>query len=282
MTSSLKTAVLFAALTALFVALGGMIGGKTGLIIALIFAVITNFASYYYSDKIVLSIYKARELQRHDAPQIYAMVEELSHNANIPMPKVYIVPDQSPNAFATGRNPENAVVAVTEGIVRLLSPRELRGVIAHEIAHIANRDILIQSVAAMLGAAITALANMFYFTSLFGGNSDEEGSSNPIGGFLMVLLAPIAASLIQMSISRSREYIADESGASYCNDPDALARALEKLSRGTAEVPMDANPATENMFIVTPFSSGNLGQLFSTHPPIEERVHRLRNMAQYK
>lgn len=281
MTSSIKTAVLFAALTALFIVIGGLVGGKAGMMIALIFAIVTNFISYWYSDSIVLRIYNAKELSRSDAPQIHSIVEELAKNAGIPKPKIYIVPDPSPNAFATGRNPENAVVAVTQGIMHLLNTNELRGVLAHEIAHIANRDILIQSSAAMLGSAITALANMLYFTSLFGGRDSEN--SNPlsaVGAILMIILAPLAASLIQMAISRSREYLADESGASYCSDPMALANALNKLNTYSQQIPLNnANPATENMFIVSPLLSGGMQALFSTHPPIEERIRRLQQMS---
>lgn len=281
MTSSIKTAILFAALTALFIVIGGLIGGKAGMLIALIFAIATNFISYWYSDSIVLRIYQAKELTKSDAPQLHAIVEELAKNAGIPKPNIYLVPDPSPNAFATGRNPENAVVAVTQGIMHLLNTNELRGVLAHEIAHIANRDILIQSSAAMLGSAITALANMLYFTSLFGGRDSEN--SNPlsaVGAILMIILAPLAASLIQMAISRSREYLADESGASYCSDPMALASALNKLNTYSQQIPLNnANPATENMFIVSPFLSGGMQALFSTHPPIEERIRRLQQMS---
>lgn len=281
MTSSIKTAVLFAALTALFVVIGGLVGGKGGMIVALIFAVVMNFVSYWYSDSIVLKIYRAQELHKSDAPQIHDMVEELARNAGIPKPRIFIVPDPSPNAFATGRNPEHAVVAVTQGIMHILNTNELRGVIAHEIAHIANRDILIQSSAAVLGSAITSLANMLYFSSLFGSSNDEEGSSplSAVGAVLMMILAPVAASLIQMAISRSREYLADESGASYCSDPQALASALSKLNSYSQQIPLNANPATENMFIVSPLLSGGVQALFSTHPPIQERIRRLQQMA---
>lgn len=280
MTSSIKTAVLFAALTALFIVIGGLIGGKTGVVVALIFAVGINFFSYWFSDSIVLRLYKAQELQKSDAPQLHEIVEELARNAGIPKPKICIIPDPSPNAFATGRNPENAVVAVTQGIMHILTTNELRGVIAHEIAHIANRDILIQSCAAVLGSAITSLANMLYFTSLFGGR-DEENSSplSAVSAILMIVLAPLAASLIQMAISRSREYLADETGASFCSDPQALASALNKLNNYSRQIPLNANPATENMFIVSPLHSGGVQALFSTHPPIEERIKRLMQMA---
>lgn len=276
-TNSLKTGMLFAVLITLFAIAGNLLGGTTGMLIALGFASVTSLGTYWYSDSIVLKMYKARELSYADAPQIHKMVEELAQNAGIPKPKVCSIPDQSPNAFATGRNPDNAVVAVTEGIVALLSPAELRGVIAHEIAHIANRDILIQTVAGILGAAISSLGTIAMFSRLGG---DRENSGGGIGYIFMIILAPIAASLIQMAISRSREYLADESGARYCQDPNALARALNKLSAGSARVPLDANPATENMFIVSPLNGGGMKNLFSTHPPIENRVARLQEMAQ--
>lgn len=280
MTSSIKTAVLFAMLTTLFVIVGGLIGGQSGMMIALIFAVIMNFFSYYFSDSIVLKMYKAKELQRSDAPQLHEIVEELARNAGIPKPRICIVPNPSPNAFATGRNPQNAVVVVTQGILQILNTNELRGVIAHEIGHIANRDILIQSCAAILGSAITSLANMLYYTSLLGGRSNENSSPiSAVGAVLMMILAPLAASLIQMAISRSREYLADESGASFCSDPQALASALNKLNNYSRQIPMRANPATENMFIVSPLLSGGMQALFSTHPPIEERIKRLMQMA---
>lgn len=281
MTSSIKTAVLFAMLTALFVVVGGLIGGQSGMIVALVLAIIMNFFSYWFSDSVVLKIYKAKELQRSDAPQLHEIVEELARNAGIPKPKVCIVPDPSPNAFATGRNPEHAVVAVTQGILQILNTNELRGVIAHEIGHIAHRDILIQSCAAVLGSAITSLANMLYYASLFGGrsNNNNSGAFGALGAVLMMVLAPIAASLIQMAISRSREYLADEAGASFSSDPQALASALNKLNNYSRQIPMRANPATENMFIVTPLHAGGMQALFSTHPPIEERIKRLMQMA---
>lgn len=281
MTSSIKTAVLFAMLTALFVAVGGLIGGQSGMMIALGLAIIMNFLSYWFSDSVVLKMYKAKELQRSDAPQLHEIVEELARNAGIPKPKVCIVPDPSPNAFATGRNPEHAVVAVTQGILQILNTNELRGVIAHEIGHIAHRDILIQSCAAVLGSAITSLANMLYYASMFGGrsNNNNSGAFGALGAVLMMVLAPVAASLIQMAISRSREYLADEAGASFSSDPQALASALNKLNNYSKQIPMRTNPATENMFIVTPLHAGGMQALFSTHPPIEERIKRLMQMA---
>ncbi len=281
MTSQIKTVVLLGLLTGLLMLLGGAMGGRAGLMIAFIIAMVMNVGSYWYSHKLVLSMYKARELSRGDAPHIHAVVEELAANAGIPKPKVYLVPQDQPNAFATGRNPENAVVAVTSGIVRILDPEELRGVIAHEIGHIVNRDILIQTIAAVLGGAIVFLANMLQWTAIFGiGGSDDDEGANPIAAIAMAILAPIAATLIQMAISRSREYLADETGAKLSSKPKSLASALGKLSNAAAQVPMKGSPATENMFIVSPFSGGKqMANLFSTHPPVEERIRRLNQMA---
>lgn len=280
MTSQIKTFFLLAALTAIILFLGGLMGGRTGLVIAFGLAMFMNVGSYWYSDKIVLKMYNARQLSANDAPQVHAMVEELAANAGIPTPRLYVVDQDSPNAFATGRNPENAVVAVTSGIMRILTPEELRGVIAHEIGHIANRDILIQSVAAVLAGAIMMIANMMQWAAIFGfGGDDEEGGTNPFAAILLAILAPIAASLIQMAISRSREYLADSTGAQISNDPKALASALYKLDATARNIPMDANPATENMFIVNPFSGGNMANWFSTHPSTEDRISRLMSMA---
>ena len=279
MTSQIKTFFLLAALTGIILFLGGMMGGRTGLVIAFGLAMFMNVGSYWYSDKIVLSMYKARQLSANDAPQVHAMVKELAANAGIPTPRLYMVDQDSPNAFATGRNPENAVVAVTSGIMRILTPEELRGVIAHEIGHIANRDILIQSVAAVLAGAIMMIANMMQWAAIFGfGGDDEEGGTNPFAAILIAILAPVAASLIQMAISRSREYLADSTGAQISNDPKALASALYKLDATARNIPMDANPATENMFIVNPFSGGNMANWFSTHPSTEDRINRLMSM----
>ncbi len=280
MTSQIKTFFLLAALTAIILFLGGLMGGRTGLVIAFGLAMFMNVGSYWYSDKIVLRMYNARQLCANDAPQVHAMVEELAANAGIPTPRLYVVDQDSPNAFATGRNPENAVVAVTSGIMRILTPEELRGVIAHEIGHIANRDILIQSVAAVLAGAIMMIANMMQWAAIFGfGGDDEEGGTNPFAAILVAILAPIAASLIQMAISRSREYLADSTGAQISSDPKALASALYKLDATARNIPMDANPATENMFIVNPFSGGNMANWFSTHPSTEDRISRLMSMA---
>jgi heat shock protein HtpX len=279
MSNQIKTVLLLGALTGLILFFGQLIGGTRGMQIALIMAAAMNFFSYWFSDKIVLRMYSAQEVSPQEAPELYAMVDDLARQAEVPMPKVYIIPEESPNAFATGRNPEHAVVAVTQGILRLLTPTELKGVLAHEMGHVRNRDILIQSIAATLGGAIMVLADMARFSAMFGGSRDEEGrGGNALAGLLFAVLAPFAAMLIQMAISRSREYIADETGARLCHNPDSLANALEKLAYGNQQIPMQANPATENMFIVSPLTGGGLMSLFSTHPPIEERVARLRAM----
>ncbi|WP_027177677.1 zinc metalloprotease HtpX [Maridesulfovibrio bastinii] len=280
MTSQIKTFFLLAVLTAIILFLGGILGGRAGLMFAFIIAMVMNLGSYWYSDKIVLSMYKAEELTPGDSPQLHKMVEELAANAGIPKPRIFLVPQDSPNAFATGRNPENAVVAVTSGIMRILSPEELRGVLAHEIGHITNRDILIQTVAAVMASAIMMIANMIQWATLFGfGGSDDDEGVNPIAAIAIAMIAPIAATLVQMAISRSREYLADETGARISHDPKALAGALYKLDATARNRPMNAAPATENMFIVNPFSGGNMANWFSTHPPIEDRIARLNSMA---
>ena len=282
MTSQIKTVLLLALLSGIIIVLGGLMGGRTGVIIAFGLALVMNVGSYWYSDKIVLSMYHARELAPEEAPYLHRIVEELARNAGIPKPRVCVVPEEAPNAFATGRDPQHAVVAVTEGIMRLLSPEELRGVVAHEVGHSVNRDILIQTVAGVLGSAIVTLANIFQFTAIFGGNRDGEGGGNPIGALVLALLAPIAAGLIQMAISRSREYLADDTGAELCGQPLALAGALAKLGAASGRIPMqEGNPSTEQMFIVAPMFSidGSMANLFSTHPPLEERIRRLQAMA---
>ena len=282
MTSQIKTVLLLALLSGIIIVLGGLMGGRTGVIIAFGLALVMNVGSYWYSDKIVLSMYHARELAPEEAPYLHRIVEELARNAGIPKPRVCVVPEEAPNAFATGRDPQHAVVAVTEGIMRLLSPEELRGVVAHEVGHIVNRDILIQTVAGVLGSAIVTLANIFQFTAIFGGNRDGEGGGNPIGALVLALLAPIAAGLIQMAISRSREYLADDTGAELCGQPLALAGARAKLGAASGRIPMqEGNPSTEQMFIVAPMFSidGSMANLFSTHPPLEERIRRLQAMA---
>lgn len=280
MSSQLKTGLLLGLLTAIVLLIGQAIGGRGGLMLAFLFAIVMNVGSYWFSDKIVLAMYRARELAPEDAPMLHAMVDELAAEARIPKPRLYVVPQESPNAFATGRNPEHAVVAVTEGIMHLLSPEELRGVIAHELAHVKNRDILVQSVAAVLAGAIVMLANWVKWTAIFGfGRSDDDEGGNPLAALALAIVAPIAATIIQFAISRSREYLADETGARISRSPLSLAGALEKLSRGSERVPLHGNQATESMFIVNPFSGRSLVNLFSTHPPIEERVARLRQMA---
>jgi heat shock protein HtpX len=281
MTNVLRTTVLLAALTALFLVIGGAIGGQQGLFVAFVFALLMNFASYWFSDKIVLSIYGAREVSLNEAPDLYRLVQRLAQRTGIPMPRVYIIPSDAPNAFATGRNPQHGAVAVTEGILRTLDTDELAGVLAHELGHIRNRDTLIMTVAATLAGAITMLAHMAQWGAIFGfGRRDEEDSGG--GGVLsllfMAILAPIAATLIQLAISRSREYFADSTGAAIAGSPSGLARALEKLHYASQRLPMDANPATAHLFIVNPLTGGSLVNLFSTHPPIEERIRRLRRM----
>ena len=266
---TLKTAVLLAFLSGLLVAGGAVLGGQSGLMIALGLAVVTNFTSYWFSDKIVLRMYKAQEVGP-DHP-LHRMTARLAQRAGLPMPKVYVIPDMSPNAFATGRNPQHAAVAATEGIMRTLSEDELAGVMAHELAHIKNRDILTASVAATIAAAISSLGYMAMF---FGGSRDRDGNSNALGALLMIIVAPIAAMLIQTAISRQREFAADRGGAEIAGTPMGLASALRRIEATVKQIPMDANPATSHMFIIKPFAGG-IGKLFSTHPPTEERVQAL-------
>jgi heat shock protein HtpX len=282
MNNRVKTFLLLAGLTVFLVFIGRLIGGTAGMQIAFVIALAMNFFSYWFSDKIVLKMYGAPEVSAAEAPELHRMVEELSRAAGIPKPKVCIIPQDNPNAFATGRNPEHGTVAVTTGIMRLLTPTELRGVLAHEIGHIKNRDILIQTVAATLAGAIMILADMAKWSMIFGGRDDEEGGGlGIIGVIVLAIVAPLAAMIIQMAISRSREYIADETGARLAQNPESLARALEKLAYGVQAAPMQANPATEPLFIVNPLSGGGVMSWFSTHPPIEERVARLRAMRSY-
>ena len=279
--NSIKSVLLLGVLTGLLMFIGGLFGGKGGVVIAFLFAVVMNFGAYWFSDKIVLRMYNAQEVTEQQAPEIYALVRNLVLKASMPMPKVYIIPEDTPNAFATGRDERHAVVAVTEGILRILSREELEGVLAHELTHIKHKDMLIGSIAATLAGAIVMLANMAQWAAIFGGasrDSEEEGGSNIVGLILMAVLAPLAATLIQMAISRSREYLADEGGAKISGNPYGLAGALEKLSRASQAMPMDANPSTAHLFIVNPLTGRAFMNLFSTHPPIEERVARLRSM----
>jgi len=282
MSNTLKTTGLLAALTVLFILIGGMAGGEQGMVIAFVFAGVMNFASYWWSDRIVLWMYGAQEVGEAEAPEFHALVRRLAQRAGLPMPRVYIIPTETPNAFATGRNPEHAAVAATEGILRILTQDELEGVMAHELGHVRNRDILISTLAATLAGAIMMLARMAQWAALFGGgrsSDDEEDSSAGILGTLaLVIVAPLAAMLIQMAISRAREYVADATGAQVSRKPWALADALEKLERAATAVPLDANPATAHLFIVNPLRGSSILNLFSTHPPIEERVARLRAM----
>jgi len=268
-------------LTIIFVALGSLIGGKSGAYIAFTIALIMNFVSYWFCDRIVLAMYGAKPVEESKAPDLYRIVASLSQRASIPMPKIYIIENESPNAFATGRNPSRGVVAVTTGILKLLSREELEGVLAHEISHIKHRDILIQTVAATLAGAITMIANWARFAAIFGGSSDDdEGGANIFSVIIFSMLAAFAAMLIQLAISRSREYLADEGGARLSGNPLFLSNALKKLHAGIAYNPMnDANPSTAPLFIVNPFSAKGVLALFSTHPPIEERIRRLEDMA---
>ena len=284
MNNILKTTFLLSLLTILLVLMGGAVGGKGGMTVAFLIAAAMNFGSYWFSDKIVLRMYNAREITREIHPSFYGMIERLAGRAGLPMPKVYIIPDDSPNAFATGRNPDHAAVAATEGILRLLTPDELEGVMAHELAHVKNRDILISSIAATFAGAISMIGNMLQWGAMFGAGRSDDDEGGGIGGLLgslaLAILAPIAAMLIQMAVSRSREYMADASGAEICGRPLALAGALSKLHNASQAIPMlEARPATAHMFIVNPLTGGGMRTLFSTHPPMEERIARLQSMA---
>jgi heat shock protein HtpX len=281
-----RTTMLLAALTALVVWIGQMFGGPGGAVLALIFAGGMNFFSYWFSDKIVLKMYGAQQISANDDPELYGLVQELAGRGGLPMPKVYIIPEDTPNAFATGRNPEHAAVAVTQGIRRILTKRELAGVLGHELTHVKNRDILISSIAATLAGAITYLAHMAQWGMIFGGGrsrDDEDGGSGILSLLFMMIVAPIAAMLIQMAVSRSREYMADAGGAKISGDPLALADALRKLEMGAQNIPLQVSDATANstahMFIVSPLSGGAIANLFSTHPAMEERIARLEAMS---
>lgn len=279
LSTTFKTAALLGTLTALLVLFGGVFGGRSGMLIAFVFALLMNAASYWFSAKIVLAMYRAKPLGEAQAPAVHRIVRELAQRARMPMPRLYLIPTDTPNAFATGRSPERAVVAVTQGILRLMDEEELTGVLAHELSHVRNRDVLVSTIAATLAGAVMMLANMARWAAFFGSyRSDSRGGGNPFALIIMAILAPIAALLIQMAVSRAREYQADASGAELTKNPWGLASALEKLHQASQRLPMEANPATAHLFIVNPLSGRSLLSWFSTHPPVEERVARLRRM----
>jgi heat shock protein HtpX len=279
MGNTFKTAFLLTALTLLLMMIGRAFGGQNGMMIALAIAVVMNFVSYFFSDKIALAMYRAQPVTREELPRAYEIVERLTQKIGIPMPKMYVIPTESPNAFATGRNPQHASVAVTHGILGLLNDEEMEGVLAHELGHVRNRDILISSVAATIAGAITMLASMGRWAMIFGGwggdRDDRRGGGGGIAALIMLILAPIAATLIQLAVSRSREYQADASGAHYTGNPYALASALQKLDAYSRRMPMQATPSTAHLFIIQPLLGMNFGNLFSTHPPIAKRIERL-------
>jgi len=277
--NTMKTTFLMALLTVLLVTAGGAMGGEGGMMLAFVFALVMNGVSYWFSDKIVLRMYGAKEITQGEAPKLHRIVQELALHAKMPMPKLYRIPQETPNAFATGRDESHAAVAVTDGILRILDEAELRGVLAHELSHIKNRDILVGTIAATMAGAISMLANMAHWGMIFGGrSSDDRGGGHPIVALAMIIIAPLAAMLVQMAISRSREFGADTTGAAISGDPLSLANALRKLERGVERIPMEANPATAHMFIVNPLTGGGLMTLFSTHPPLQERIRRLEGM----
>ncbi len=279
MVNTLKTTLLLGLLTGLFIAIGGLVGGRSGMLVAFVMALVMNFVSYWFSDKIVLAMYGARPIGEAEAPVVYRIVRNLATKARIPMPRLYLIPVATPNAFATGRSPHHAAVAVTEGIVRIMDEEELEGVLGHELSHVLNRDVLISTIAAPIAGAIGMLAHMAQWSVWFGGGRDsEDRGGNPIALLATIIFAPLAAMLIQMAVSRSREYEADASGARLTRRPRALASALATLQRANQALPMDANPATSHLFIVNPLSGRSFATLFSTHPPIEERIARLQAM----
>ena len=281
MSNTLKTTVLLAALTGLFIAVGGALGGQSGMVIAFVFAIVMNMGAYWFSGDMALKMAGAKEVSPADAPNLHALVDELATYARLPKPRVAIIESPSPNAFATGRDPQHAVVAVTTGILGLLDRDELAGVLAHELGHVKNRDILVSSVAATIAGAIAMLANMAQWAMIFGGfrsSDDEDNGGGIVGGLFMMVLAPIIATVIQLAVSRAREYGADETGAMIQGNPETLARALEKLETASTMRPMPVNPAAAHLFIVNPLKGMSLAGLFSTHPPIQERVRRLRSM----
>lgn len=278
MTSLLKTGLLMAGLTLILMVAGQVLGGQNGMMIALFMALAMNFFSYWYSDKIALAMSKAREVGTSQAPDLHNMVSSLASRAGLPKPRVYIIEQNTPNAFATGRNPQHAAVAVTTGLMKILNTSELEGVIAHELGHIKNRDILISSIAATMAGAISYLATMAQWAMIFGGRSDDDKGGGIVGAIAMMIIAPLAAGLVQMAISRSREYQADATGAAICGSPGSLASALERLDQANRRHPMKVNPATAQMYIVNPLTAGQISKLFSTHPPLLERIARLRRI----
>lgn len=281
--NTLKTTFLMALLTVLVVLAGRAVGGQGGMVTAFLFALAMNGIAYWFSDKIVLRMYGAKEIGRDEAPGLYRIIEDLRLRAQMPMPKLYLIPQRTPNAFATGRDERHAAVAVTEGILQILNEAELRGVLAHELSHIKNRDILIGTIAATMAGAITMLAHIARWGLIFGGRGgDDRQGGNPMVALAMIILAPLAALLVQMAISRSREFGADATGAVISSDPLSLANALNKLQRGAERIPLEASPATAHMFIVNPLTGAGLMSLFSTHPPVEERIRRLEAMARGK
>jgi heat shock protein HtpX len=274
-----RTWIIIAGLGALFVALGGLIGGSKGILLFAGIAVVFNLVMFWFSAKFALKASRARPVDRSEAPELYREVEEIAGKAGVPTPAIYLIPSEQPNAFATGRNPKNAVVAVTEGLLRYLPREQVKGVLAHEMAHVANRDILVMTIAAMIGAAISAIANMLQFSMLFGGGDDEDsGPLGFIGALAAIIVAPLAAMILQLAVSRQREYLADATAAQYLGEGRPLAEALGTLQRGVEAVPMNVNPATEALYIANPLRSGGLASLFSTHPPMEERIRRLREL----
>lgn len=280
MINTVKTALLLGILTALFIVIGNAVGGKSGALIAFVLAIAMNFFSYFFSDKIALGMYHAQKVTEEEYPALFRIVRKLVQNANLPMPSIYIIPQEAPNAFATGRNPKNAAVAVTVGALRLLNENELMGVLGHELGHIKHRDILISTIAATIAGAIMIIADMVRWAVLFGGFSkDRDSESNPFVLIALAIFAPLAATLIQLAISRAREYEADRAGAEFSGNPLYLASALEKLENYSKQIPLEGNPVTENFFIVNPFSAKGIMNLFSTHPPTQERIKRLRQMA---
>ncbi len=271
-----RTWIIIAGLAALFVGLGGFFGGSSGIILFAGIAVVFNLVMFWFSAKLALKASKARPVDRSEAPELYRDVEEIAGHAGVPVPQIYLIPSEQPNAFATGRNPKNAVVAVTEGLLRYLPRDQVKGVLAHEMAHIANRDILVMTIAAMIGAAIAAIANIMQWTMIFGGRNDNNNPIGAIGAIVAIIVAPLAAMILQLAVSRQREYLADATAAQYLGEGRSLADALGTLQRGVETVPMNVNPATEALYIANPLSKRGVGALFSTHPPMEERIRRLR------